>query len=243
MNYEFLLDGYNTADQKVLHLEMRTEVHSSSYNYREEKVFLIEDELNEEDKLKIIDHHTDGLGSYLIDIMKKFVEDKDTIKKSSWGTYNLNSLRKWVRENDPRGVFKNVFESWYTKHYLEYRIIEDWYKIKSDFETPTTDWGYKRLYDGKNVIHQWFHELLHDLYKKENKYFKEHDPKHMICKDIEELHNSLGSELWEVPELLEIFNHRYENITEDKAKELKEAMKNINTYIKDIVYDLKNGGK
>lgn len=150
----------------------KVEISLSNYSHNYDNKYEIEDQLSEEEKLKIFDYHKDGLGSYLLEKIRLYNEDcsNGTIKKSKNGRFIKSSLNKWLRENDPRNALRLTFEHHYITYYLngnEFRMTE---------MTPRTTFiSHKMLWDEKPVINQWFHLLLKELEKLEDIYYKEHD--------------------------------------------------------------------
>lgn len=150
----------------------RVEISLSNYSHNYDNKYEIEDQLSEEEKLKIFDYHKDGLGSYLLEKIRLYNEDcsNGTIKKSKNGRFIKSSLNKWLRENDPRNALCLTFEHHYITYYLngnEFRMTE---------MTPRTTFiSHEMLWDEKPVINQWFHLLLEELEELEDIYYKEHD--------------------------------------------------------------------
>lgn len=244
MDYKFLLDDYDIANQKVLGLEFKMVYHDynelyNSYNLRKERVFSIEDQLDENKKLNIVDYHTDGLGTYILGIIDKYWEciENGELKQTNWGSINRNSLMRFINRYDIR----KILFTHYDISYPFYRMFREEYSLCKDHMTPKTSYNYKRLYDGRKVVNQWFHDLLIDLYNKEKQYFNEHDPKIVLCNDTRRIISNLVDDLYTIPEVHDVINSNYENIDMDKVKKLRKVVDDIQTYIKDRVYDLKNG--
>lgn len=243
MNYEFLLDGYNTANQKVLNMENRTIDHGCylEYNIRKETVFTIEDQLSEEDKLHIIDYHTDGLGTYMLDLIDKYWECRENgeLKLDTWGSIDGRSLRGFIRKYDTRKELRTY------KSYPTYYMFHTEFRLNKDHMTPATEYGHKMLYDGKNVINQWFHDLLGQLYKEEKEYFKENDPVQIKYNKIIELVDEIGRGMvCQNEDINDIYwNNKRDGLTDEYLDQIIQSLENIKIYIKDNLYDLKNGGK
>ena len=187
-----LMEDYNLSNQTVRNFKTRKVDHSRlsgfcDYNIKIEVVYEIEDKLDENQKLQIINYHTDGLGSYILNLIEKYWEarDKKEIKEISYGNLNMNSLKAWIKKNDER----NVLKTWYNEHYPTYYMFHNEFRLDRDLKTPRTSYSYKMLYDGSSVINQWFHDMLKDLEDQERKYFVENDPIQIKIKEINDLYN------------------------------------------------------
>lgn len=249
MDLDLLLDGYNTANQTISNMGSKIIHHGydSGYNIRDEKVFMIEDQLSEEEKLKIVDFHTKGLGTYILDIIDKYWDARDNgvIKCTSYGVHK-GSLNYWVKKNDSRKELK----LWYSKSYPTYYMFHNEFRLdrkndKEMYPTPGTDYGYKMLYAGKSVINQWFHLLLLELETREKKYYFENDPTQIKYSKIKKLMDEVGSNIIcdENQDLNDIYwNRKQDGMSDKYLDQIIESLENIKTYIKDIMYDLRNNG-
>lgn len=244
MNYSFLLNDYNIANQKVLKLESKIVYHDcnelyNSYNRGKEKVFSIEDQLDENEKLDIVNYHTNNLGTYILDIIDNYWEciENGELKQTKWGSINRNSLMKFIKKYDTR----NILFTHYDISYPFYHMFHEEYSLCKDHMTPKTSHNYKMLYDGKKVVNQWFHDLLVELYNKEKQYFDEHDPKRILYNDTRKEINDLIDTLYKIPGMFDILNNSYKDMDINKIKEIREVVNDVQTYIKDKIYDLKNG--
>lgn len=92
--------------------------------------------------------------------MKKWEKEKDTLPKDQFGKPKTVSKKAWIKRNDKRKIID-----------IEYQIGS--YSLFSnrfsDMTTtcPTTDYGYSQEYTGEHIAHQWFHDLLRELYLEE----------------------------------------------------------------------------
>lgn len=179
----------NWKEQGTLVSDMRgrTIRNEGFYNRKEEFKWDIEDQLTEQDKLQIIDHIADGLGSYLIETIQVYESDKvnGTIKTGRYDSLHRGSVASWIRKHGR----DNVLFQGYPESYPVYRVFGDTFRLS--LKTPETKYGYKEMWDGKHVINQWFHLLLIDLKKKEQEYFRTHDEKSIKLNEIESLEQML----------------------------------------------------
>ena len=242
MNIKLLTTQYDISKQIITNMETIEIKHcyenTCDYNIKIEKIYLIENKLSEEDKLKVVDYHTNNLGSYIINLTKKYWIAIDTkqIKEASYGNLNLNSLKSWFKQYDPRGIL----HAWQQERYPVYRLFNQKYNLTRDFSTPRTDWGYKMLYDGKNVINQWFHDLLKTLEIEEKHYYTQNDPIQIKITQIDNKLNTLCDPLWKIKEFKRIKNGYRDTISEQRANELDLALNTIELYINNIADSLNN---
>ena len=117
--------------------------------------------------------------SYMLTLIKKYNEEKDSLKKNSWGGVKENSLKAWLRKNDPQGMVDVNYEPG-CYHIAGYK---DYYLDVSD-----------TVYDGGSVslVDSWFTRLLCELEKKERNYFLDTDPVALGIKKIKEYETKYG---------------------------------------------------
>jgi hypothetical protein len=130
-----------------------------------------------------------GLKEFLLtedgaNLMDKYNAEKDSLKKDSWGYVKTNSLKAWLKKNDPWGIVDTHF------HYGNYSFGGHEY---SDFgsKTPRPIWGsseFTPYYDEEGrIVDLWFHDVLNEKWNLEMKYFYDHDTKTQKAKQIKEL--------------------------------------------------------
>lgn len=198
--------NYKVEELKIYRMK-KVPIFKPNPRYRDGlTIFEIEREMSLEEKIAFIDEMCDGIASYLLDILKKWEKEKDTLPKDQFGNPKTVSKKAWIKRNDKRKIID-----------IEYRIGS--YSLFSnrfsDMTTtcPTTDYGYSQEYTGEHIAHQWFHDLLRELYLEEKKYFKEHDPfqkklkkvidygrRYSMCFDCKELNDIIWNGLEDVPE-------------------------------------------
>lgn len=190
---ELMKENYEISNLFVSKLERyQWEPLSGDYNLKVYDIFKVEDELDENTKLAILDSHTDGLGTYMLETIKQYKEDREngTIKRDSYGGLHRGSSNAWTKKHNTR---QNIWVG-YPENYPIYRMFESTYRL--DEITPSSKYGYKYLYSEKSIINQWFHDLLLHLLKEETTYFKQTD-EHMIkLKELKEMAQQLYSLPW-----------------------------------------------
>lgn len=113
--------------------------------------------------------------SYMLALIKKYNEEKDSLKKNSWGRVKENSLKAWLRKNDPQGMVNVDYEPgrYRIAGYKDYRID---------------------AYDNEPVslVDSWFNHLLCELENKERAYFFNTDPVALGIEKIKDYEGKYG---------------------------------------------------
>ena len=111
--------------------------------------------------------------SYMLALIKKYNEEKDSLKKNSWGGVKENSLKAWLRKNDLQGMVDVNYEPgrYRIAGYKEYRL----------------DGAYTN-----SLVDSWFTNLLYELENKERNYFLDTDPIALGIKKIKEYEGKYG---------------------------------------------------
>lgn len=111
--------------------------------------------------------------SYMLALIKKYNEEKDSLKKNSWGGVKENSLKAWLRKNDLQGMVDVNYEPgrYRIAGYKEYRL----------------DGSYTN-----SLVDSWFTNLLYELENKERNYFLDTDPIALGIKKIKEYEGKYG---------------------------------------------------
>lgn len=171
---------YNIEDMKFLNMRMLN-VWKNDNGY-----FQIESELSIEDKIAIIDLYKDGVASYMLNIIKKWNDEKGSLPQDSWGNPKTVSKKAWIKKNDIKKIIDN-----------EYSIGNYWLfgsEFKSlSLECPTTEHGYPMKHTGEHIAEQWFYDLCYEFRNKESKWYKEHDHKQIKITKVKELGNSYST--------------------------------------------------
>ena len=111
--------------------------------------------------------------SYMLALIKKYNEEKDSLKKNSWGGVKENSLKAWLRKNDLQGMVDVNYEPgrYRIAGYKEYRL----------------DGSYTN-----SLVDSWFTNPLYELENKERNYFLDTDPIALGIKKIKEYEGKYG---------------------------------------------------
>ena len=197
------------------------------------KIFEIEGQLTESEKIQFIDDLKDGVASYLLNILSKWEVENDTLPKDNWGNVKTVSYKAWIKRNDERNIIDIKYKV--GKYYLFGTKFKNMNTI-----CPTTEYSHNMAYTGKNIVNQWFHDLCNLLYREEQKYFQEHDNfqiKLSKLKDLGNKHNIVFGSI-ELNDI--IWNHK-ENISEQKIDEYINAYEKLYQFIDQINNELNQG--
>ena len=129
-----------------------------------EKIYNCEQEVSREDKIAFVDSLQDGKLSYLLSLIEKFNEEKESLPKDSYGNVRTVSLKAWIKRNDTK-YNRPILDDYF--HYGSYSILGVTRWITNDNKG-----GYD-IYD--DLVDEVFHRQLKECKKAEYKYFLEHD--------------------------------------------------------------------
>lgn len=133
-----------------------------------EKIYDCEHKVSREDKIAFVDSIHDGKLSYILSLIEKFKEDKESLPKDQWGNVKTVSLKAWIKKNDTK-YGRPLIDDWY--HYGKFNLL--------GMDRYIT---YDGTYDGKgtwdtydDLVDEVFHRQLKECEKKEKEYFLTHD--------------------------------------------------------------------
>ena len=181
---------YNVSDLKYFNEKKESSIKISRGRF----IYDDETRLTEKEKIDFIDTHYrlrghEGAATYMLNLMDKYNEEKDSLKKDSWGYVKGNSLKAWLKRNDPWGIVDDHY------HYGNYSFAGHEY---ADFgsKTPRPIWGSSEStpYYGEEgrIVDLWFHDVLDGLCIEEERYFHDHDPMIQKTKRIKEYCGKYG---------------------------------------------------
>lgn len=137
----------------------------------DKKIYNCEYEVSREDKIAFVDSMQDGKCSYLLALIEKFEQDKESLPKDKWGAVRTNSLQGWVRRNDTK-YQRPLIDIEYC--YGQYRLLG-----MERYITNNT----KSCYDMyEDLVDELFHRQLQSCERQESNYFKEHDEYEILKK-------------------------------------------------------------
>lgn len=217
---------YKVEDLKFFNMKKKDIWVSSPYMRNGLKIFELEDQLSEDEKLAFIDEMKEGIGTYLLNILKRWESEKDSLPKDQYGHPKTVSKKAWIKRNDPH----KIIDITYTlgKYHLFGRKFLEMSTI-----CPSTDYGYSMEYTGKFVVHQWFHDLCQELYYQEKKHFEAHDTKEIKLKEVRELGHSYGV-IFDNQTLNDIVWNSKKDVTEEELDAFIAAYKELEEKIQEI---------
>lgn len=190
------------------------------------EIFEIENELTLDEKVAFIDSMKDGVASYLIGLLTKWKEEKDSLSKDVYGEVRTVSKKAWIRKNDSRELLDNYFK------YGSYRLFGRQYTDMT-LETPTSMYyGSPIEHTGSHVANQWFHDILNELKRREEKYFRDNDTLTIKIKEVKEMASM--SILFNSMELNDIVWNGKEDISEENLDVYIESYEKLGVYIEEL---------
>lgn len=140
-----------------------------------EKIYDCENEVSREDKIAFVDSMTDGKLSYILGLIEKFEQDKESLPKDGWGNVKTVSLKAWIKRNDTK-YSRPVIDDWYK--YGKYTIL------RCDRHIETNRKGTYDTYE--DLVDECFHRQLKKCQQEEINYFHEHDEYSILKKKFRE---------------------------------------------------------
>lgn len=143
--------------------------HADVYNGRyKTNVYACENSVSREDKIAFVDSMQDGKLSYLLSLIDKFNEEKDSLphKETVFGGSEVKtvSLKSWINRNDKK-YDRPIINSRYD--YGKYNILGCERNIQNSYK------GTYDYYD--DLVDEVFRRQLMKCEAEEQKYFSEHD--------------------------------------------------------------------
>lgn len=137
---------------------------NDNYTVGRQKFYNCESQVSREDKIAFVDSMQDGKLSYLLDLIKKFKENVESLPKDRYGNVKTVSLKSWIKKNDTK-YDRRLVDDYYD--YGSYNLLGVKRKIQSDS---------KGLWDRyTDLVDEVFHHQLVECEAEEKKYFAEHD--------------------------------------------------------------------
>lgn len=138
--------------------------------YSEPYTFKCENAITKEEKIKFVDEMTNGKLSYVINLVNKFDNEKETLPKDSYGEVKTVSLKAWLKRNDSKQVIDNYFKCGLIRFFNDTTRIQHLDNI------------------GK-YIDRIFHHQLAVCLNEEMKYFVTHDEYSVLTNQLK---NQIG---------------------------------------------------
>ena len=144
--------------------------------------------------------------TYLLDLYAKYNAEKDSLPKAKYGGINTNSLKAWLRKNDPRGLHS-------TYHVGQVYFLTDLYIGRN------TIWD-ERYNTSVDIVDHIFQIVLNQLAQAEHEAFTQEDPLSVGISKIVEYGQKYG----------DLNNKRISSITGNGLKYLEKSWMNWTRY-------------
>lgn len=186
-------------DYKVEDLVLYNEAKNHPQTIVEKKsnrpyIFAWEKTFTQEEKIAFIDKYYKyrekyGWATYILNLINKFLKEKDGLPKDIYGYVKTVSLKAWLKKNDPREI---IHAKW---NYGSYYFMSREY---SDFATLTArpTWGSEGKTPYYNEVGKladlWFHDLLSNFCEVERIWHDDHDDTILKVRKIADYHSKYG---------------------------------------------------
>jgi len=192
-------------------------------------VYEIESKLSEEEKIAFIDELKDGVATYMVNLIQKWNDEKDTLKKENSGRPKKTSHKAWVNRSDSRPIMSRYDIGRYKLFGTDFSELS--------FTCPISKYGYSLEYSGKSVVHQWFHDLCHELEIEEQRHFHENDHQQVKLTKVREYAERFSMD-FDNEEIREIWWNHENDVPEDRLDTYIEAFEKLEKYAKKLAKTL-----
>lgn len=144
------------------------------------KIYYCEKDVSREDKIAFIDKIHKGKMTYLLNLIYKFNQDKESLPKDQWGYVKTVSLKAWLKRNDPYEMIDRNYQ------YGNIRFLR--------LERYIWDAERKYHYDKRNsLVDECFYRQLQQCEQTEKEYFLSHDEYSILKKELIDYMNRFGT--------------------------------------------------
>ena len=190
-----------------------------------EKIYLCESKVSREDKIAFVDSMTDGKLSYILELAKKYEEEKELLPKNNWGSVKTVSLKAWLRRNDVRNIVDRDYRYGNIRFFFCERHIGS---INGGY--------YYGVY--KDYVDEIFHRQLNACEREEKKYFLEHDEYSILKRKFRDRKygTTFGVHIadWSNGRLTVVDDDNERDITIDELKELLEKYEQLDRFVEKL---------
>jgi len=163
------MSKYNPNDL-VLWNEYAKAKHAGVVRWPSSHEFSIERTFSQEEKTEMIDtyfnKHGEGVFSYMVSLVDKWLEERNSLPIDADGWVRTNSLKAWLHKNDPRRIVDDYY------HYGNFTIYEEIFGL----DTNTKNEAHNRLKDYETIRKLFHHCCVMQCIAEECIYL-EQDPK------------------------------------------------------------------
>ena len=217
---------YKSEDLKFFNMKQ------VKYQHDKRPIFEIENQITIEEKIDFIDQVKDGIATYLINLVTKWVVDRGELPKDLSGHVKTNSLKAWIRRNDTLQIVD------YKYKYGQYNLFGGKYNIENALVCPTTEYGRQRIYTGSHIVNQWYHDLCTELYFEEKKYFESIDSFSMKIIQVHEYSDKYGALNNKKVNDIKYYNSGYDNINEEELDIIIDIFEKIEVTVNEGIKEL-----
>ena len=158
------------------------------------RIFSIENETSEKDKIDFVDNLTDGMLSYILNLANAFDKDSAGMRKDKSGNVYRNSLLAWLKKNDKRNVMITTtfgFGSVDTEKLNDGKFyFPKWYIGNINGKTYASG----ATHNERSYADLVFHYVLKDFCKKEIEHFESRsDYYDILTRDAKTVLNRYGA--------------------------------------------------
>lgn len=139
-------------------------------------IFAWEKTFTQEEKIAFIDKYYKyreqyGWATYLLDLINKFLNEKDSLPKDKYGYVKTVSLKAWLKKNDPREIIRASYS--YGSYFFMSREYSNFGSLAARPLWGSSSTPYYNE-EGK-LADLWFHDLLSVFYEVERTWHDDHD--------------------------------------------------------------------
>ena len=230
---EWKVENWKPEEYVLMNMNKKTVFGQGSPRFRNgNKIYEIEDTLKAQEKLDIIDNMYDGLGSLIYNFIKKWDVEKTKVKLNEFGGMKKNSQVSVLKKIYPETQILSKNLKKYVRLDLEYKVGS--YSMfggshkKLSLKTGSTEYSYEMEHTDKNIVHQWFHDMLKKLEEEERKHYKENDPVTLKIEEVKQYANYLGQ--FEGKDINDIVWNSKKDVSEEYLDKVLDAYKKLEKY-------------
>lgn len=178
------------------------------------------------EKIAFVDSFQDGKLSYLLGLIEKFNQEKNSLPHDEHGRIKSVSLKAWIKRND-------------TKYARP--LIQDWFdmgEITLLSSKRNIQWMCRKGFD---LYEDWVDELFHRQLvlceQEERKYFEAHDEYSILKKTVKEkstITTSFGTVVTFCGDGRILIGNEQREITLDELRTLADKYAKLEAYIKEL---------
>ena len=214
-----------TPDKQVLTKETPNAFINHVWKYNRDHKYSITRELTDGEKIDIIKQH-DKRFMPVLDLADKFQKEKDTIKKTSDGSFNLVSYRAWLKRNDPKEIIAST-------HHLG-KVFNYTTGLFGGYYIATLGEPQNR----QEFINKVFNDLLSKLRGAEFEYFLDHDEYTVLKSQLQKCKHSFGVPLVYCSDLRILITDKNSGNERDITLEELKTLIAMNKQVDDFVAEL-----